>query len=334
MPLDRYEKQIQLIGAAGQERLSRGSIVVVGAGGLGCPALVQLATAGVGDIGIIDGDTIELSNLPRQTLYTDRDIGKSKAQVAKMRLEEVNPHIAATDSPTFLNASNAEELLAPYEIVIDATDQPIPRYEIAKQCALSGKAHIYGAVEGMTAQIAVFNVQGSSYCDLFPDPPSTPCSCSQGGILGMVPSSIGVLQALEAIKLLLGEESPLHSHLLQIDYATYAQKLIALPPPRKKAIGYPLKSLPTITARRLRQLLQSSTPPLLIDVRDRTEPVEGHIGGLWLPLNELERDPPSLPKDRPTVIYCHRGRRSLIAARILREQFPGREIQVLDQSEV
>lgn len=341
--LERYQKQITLekVGIEGQNRLKESRILVVGAGGLGCPALMQLAASGVGIIGIVDGDTVELSNLPRQTLFTASEVGQKKAVVAANRLKQMNPHVSVTPYTDFLDASNAHELLAPYGIVIDATDQAAPRYEIANHCEKAGIAHIYGAVQGMSGQTAVFNVQDGksrtySYTDLFPEPLPFACNCAEAGILGMVPGSVGVMQALEAVKLLLGQRSPLQSQLLLINYETHVQNLIALSPSPRSGKAYQLKPSPaplqTISIAHLNQLLQSSTPPLLIDVRNKTESKDGHIGGLWIPLNTLLEQAPELSIGLLTVVYCQTGRRSALAAQRLKGLFPESDIRCLEQA--
>ncbi|MBN4067381.1 HesA/MoeB/ThiF family protein, partial [Simkania negevensis] len=339
--LERYQKQISIdqIGIEGQRRLKNGRLLVVGAGGLGCPALTQLVGAGIGQIGVVDGDDVELSNLPRQSLFNDSNIGNNKAVVAAQQLHLMNPHVSVVAYPCFLNSANVHELLADYDIVIDATDRPAPRYEISKYCGNQSKAHIYGAVDGMSGQITVFNVydekdQTYSYVDLFPEPSPNACRCSEAGILGMIPNSIGTLQAVEAIKLLLGQRSPLQSKLLTINYESYQQKIIALSSNPRSSRGYQLNSLPLapplISCQELDQLLLSSTPPLLIDVRDKTEAKEKHLGGLWIPLHTLAEQVPPLPTDRLVIVYCQTGRRSVLAANTLKEMFPEANIRCLE----
>ena len=181
-----------------------------------------------------------------------------------------------------------------------------------------GKAYIYAAVDGMLGHLALFNVidkkkQTYSYFDLFPEPSPEACNCSSAGILGMVPNSIGTLQALEAIKLLIGLHSPLHSHLLTINFSTYTQHLIALSPNLKPHKGYQLKplppSVPSISVREMQKLFNTSNPPYLIDVRDKQEAKEDHLGGICLPLASLYTKQPDLPLNRIIILYCKTGKK-------------------------
>jgi len=325
--LKRYEKQIILeeVGVEGQKRLKNGCVLVVGAGGLGCPALLQLATAGVGTIGIVDGDQVEISNLPRQPLYNDADLHCNKALVAARKLSQINPHISLTPYPYYLNEKNIDEITQAYDIIIDGSDQPSSRYLISDWSIQRGMAHIYGAVEGMQGHVAVFNIANSqnetcSYRDLFQEPPPSLSSCKEAGIIGMVPHCIGTFQALEAMKLILGLKSPLHSHLLVTDFKTYIERLIALPFSAISHVAYRLKPASqnplSISPKELCHLLSSSTPPLLIDIR-----------------NALFKQILSLPADRLIVLHCKTGKKSREVASKLKQLLPEKDIRYLTPSQ-
>lgn len=204
----RFARQIRLeeIGEAGQEKLLNASVLVIGAGGLGCPALQYLAGAGIGEIGIVDLDTVEMSNLHRQLLYTPADIGKFKAEVAADALRAAAPHARITPFPVELSNAFAVEWFPKYDIIIDGTDQVHIRYLINDACRLFQKPWIYGSVNRFEGQWAVFNSGGADYRDVFPVPPDpmSMATCELVGTLGMVPGAVGVMQALDAVKVLMG----------------------------------------------------------------------------------------------------------------------------------
>lgn len=331
---ERYSRQLELpsVGLEGQKRLKHGHVLVVGAGGLGCPALTQLASSGVGYIGVIDGDTIDRSNLPRQYLFKEADIGENKATVTAQHLRKLNPYIRVNAYPHFLDSENAEILLRDYSIVIDASDRARTRYTLSTFCARLGLAHVYGAVEGFCGQVAVFNVYHSpgttySYSSLFPKTPDSEHSCSQNGILCMVPSSVGTLQALEALKLLLGENSPLQSQLLEINLTHYSQRLLQLPSQsiHRNASAYQLTPLPSgslpIKIQDLSSLLHQSPPPYLIDSSQ-------------VPLQVLSEAVSSIDPQRALILHCQKGLRSALIAKQLKSLFPEREVYYVHRDEL
>lgn len=225
--LDRYHRQMILpqVGPEGQERLKQSSVVVVGAGGLGVPVLQYLAAAGVGRIGIVEMDRVEVSNLHRQVLYTTEDLGKPKALVAKERLLALNPLVAVDAYPVRLTSENALEILKPYHLVVDASDNFPTRYLVNDACVLLGKPLVYGAIYQFDGQVAVFHHKapegemGPCYRCLFPKPPppgSVP-SCAEAGVFGVLPAVVGSLMAAEALKVLLGIGKPLAGSLLLYD---------------------------------------------------------------------------------------------------------------------
>ncbi len=216
---DRYQRQIILkeLGGRGQQLLQQAKVLVVGAGGLGCPALQYLAAAGVGNIGIADDDMVSISNLHRQILYTANDIGLYKASVAVIKLHEQNPAVNFTRHLVRLSNSNALEIIAVYDIIIDGSDNFETRYMLNDACVLLNKPLVYGSIFRFDGQLAVFNVNGScNYRDIFPVAPAADeiPNCNDAGVLGVLPGIIGTLQALEAIKLIAKIGTPLINRLL------------------------------------------------------------------------------------------------------------------------
>jgi len=225
--LDRYHRQMILpqVGPEGQERLKRASVVVVGAGGLGVPVLQYLVAAGVGRVGIVEMDRVELSNLHRQVLYATEDVGKPKALAAKERLLALNPLVKIDAYPVRLTSENALEILRPYDLVVDASDNFPTRYLVNDACVLLRKPLVYGAIYQFDGQVAVFHhltpegEMGPCYRCLFPKPPppgSVP-SCAEAGVFGVLPAVVGSLMAAEALKVLLGIGKPLAGALLLYD---------------------------------------------------------------------------------------------------------------------
>jgi adenylyltransferase/sulfurtransferase len=218
----RYDCQLVLkeVGERGQEAIRNGSVLVVGAGGLGAPALYYLAAAGVGRIGIVDDDVVELSNLQRQILFATADIGRSKAEVAAERLRALNPEVKAEPHAARLRAATAFPLIDPYDVVVTAVDNFPTRYLLNDACVLRGKTLVDGAVLRMTGlAMTIKGGETACYRCLFPEPPPPAgvISCSEAGVLGPVPGLIGSIQALEVIKVLTGAGQPLYDRLLQYD---------------------------------------------------------------------------------------------------------------------
>ncbi|MNK02226.1 putative adenylyltransferase/sulfurtransferase MoeZ [compost metagenome] len=215
----RYSKQTILdeVGLLGQVKLKNARVLVIGAGGLGCPLIQYLASCGVGTIGIVDFDVVELSNLHRQILYTPENIGQKKAEVAKIRAVEQNPDVEIVVHDTALTDENAEELIAPYDLVIDGCDNFLTRYTVNDMCVRLSKTLVYGSILGFQGQVAVFNHKGSKNLrHIFPEPPNAEDvpNCSDNGVLGVVPGIIGTLMANEALKAIL--ELPLKVNVFHI----------------------------------------------------------------------------------------------------------------------
>lgn len=222
----RYQKQIMLddIGINGQLKIKNSKVVVVGAGGLGCPILQYLVAAGVGTIGIVDFDVIEVSNLHRQILYTPDDAGKLKAEVALQKLSAQNPHIKVIAYPELLNEENAESLLAGYDLVVDGCDNFATRYTVNDMCVKLNKPLVYGSILGYEGQLAVFNLKGSwNLRDIFPEPPAPEevPNCSENGVLATLPAIIGSMMAQEALQVIL-ERSNLPGTFLIYDSLSHS----------------------------------------------------------------------------------------------------------------
>lgn len=341
--LKRYSRQLVLneFGIKSQLSLKNSSVLMVGAGGLGCPALLYLAAAGIGTLGIADGDTVTISNLQRQVLYTTEDIGLHKADVAAKKLKQLNPHISVNAYLENVSASNALKLLAPYDLIIDGTDNFPARYLLNDACILLDKPLVYGSVLKFEGQVAVFNVKqpdgtfSANYRDLFPSPPdpdSVP-NCEQAGVLGILPGLIGSFQATEAIKVLAGIGAPLTNKLLIVDALWTEQRVIHIKSNNtretiSKLIDYEFfcgisqeknKSLPgklnrsamkEITVQELNELKESGKDFQLIDVREPHETDIATIGGELIPMGSIEKNVSKISKDKQVVIYCRSGARS------------------------
>lgn len=349
-PNERYQRQLILegFGMAAQEKLGKARVLVAGAGGLGCPALLYLAGAGVGKIGIVDGGLVELSNLHRQVLFSMQDIGKSKADRAAGALKRLNPEITIIPLAVKLDTTNTLDILCDYDVVIDGLDNFQGKYMINDACALLGKPLIYGAITRFEGQVAVFNAgredEKVNYRDIFPEPPFSEetLSCSEAGVLGVLPGIIGCYQAAECIKLITGTGRPLVNKLLTYNVLNNASYSIELPAtPEGKALvpkteaefkghryalncradtaGFEIDSL------RMEDLIQSGGVDL-VDVRDPHEqPPLGGFAHLNIPLSQLGQRHAEIKKD--TVIFvCQSGKRSLKAARLFSSLYDNKAV--------
>ncbi len=346
----RYNRQILLpdLRLEGQEKLKAGSILVIGAGGLGSPALYYLAAAGVGRLGVLDFDTVDESNLQRQILYGTADIGKSKVQAAVKRLAELNPNISITAHPCALNADNAMETIAQYEVVIDGSDNLPTRYLVNDACVLLKKTLIYGAIFQFEGQVSVFNQlqddgsRGPNYRDLFPVPPPPEMvpSCNEGGVLGVLPGIIGSMQANEAIKVLAGIGNTLSGRLMIFDSLNFTSRFINFKrnpdnpisgknPTIHALLDYDEFCNPTHGSRinvkemnpsEVRALLTSGSRIQIIDVREPSEYAIDNIGGLNIPLASIVAKVELIERQIPVILHCRSGQRSLQAIRQLQKQ--------------
>lgn len=330
----RYARQTVLpqIGREGQNKISKASVLCVGAGGLGCPALLYLAAAGVGHIGIIDFDVVDESNLQRQVLFNTEQIGQNKAEAAKERLAALNPAISLQSYAEELTAGNVTELFSTYDLIIDGTDNFATKFLINDTAVQLDKPYIYGSILGFEGQAAVFNYEdGPCYRCLFPEPPQSHIpNCAEAGVIGAVAGIIGTTQALEAIKIIVGDESfkPLSQKLWTIDTCSMKNKKLAL----SKDPQCPVCSLATDEivldyTPRACGVIQNISPQdvpcgshaFLIDVREIDEWDQGHIhGAQHCPLSTLmDGGIPNLSKTDALILYCQKGMRGERAAQIL-----------------
>lgn len=340
--IERYSRQMVLpeIGPEGQKKLKSSSAVIVGAGGLGVPAAVYLAAAGVGRIGVVDGDVIEKSNLHRQTIYTEGDVGRSKAEVAAERLRAVNPHVSVVSYGTKLDSANALGILEKFDLVLDCTDNFPARYLINDACVILGKPDVYASVFRFDGQASVFDSRrGPCYRCLFPEPPPPDSvqDCAVAGVLGVLPGMLGGIQAMQALGIILGSGKPLVGRLLLLDAAGMTfnelrvRKSAGCPvcgpdPTIKSLVDYEefcgLRREPPqageITPRDLKRMLDSGKGVVLVDVREPSESSLARIeGSRLIPLGELERRVGELSREEQLVVYCHVGVRSARAVQFL-----------------
>jgi adenylyltransferase/sulfurtransferase len=344
----RYARHLILpeVGLAGQERLKAASVICIGAGGLGSPLLLYLAAAGVGRIGIVDGDAVELSNLQRQVIHGSDALGRSKAKSAAARLHELNPHCRIDVHDVMLDITNVMDLIADYDVVCDGTDNFVSRYLINDASVLSGKPLIYGSVQRFEGQVSVFNCNPDSpnFRDLLPVPPLPGVipSCSEAGVMGVMPGLIGLLQATETIKLITGIGRCLDGRLLVVDALSMRFRELTL---RRDPDRAPIKELidcaqfsgsattemdpselEAISVMELKALLERDAGDVaLVDVRN---PAEAEIvvipSAVLIPLATIESGEAieqvrSLAEGRRLFVHCKLGMRSAKAAHLLAE---------------
>jgi molybdopterin/thiamine biosynthesis adenylyltransferase/rhodanese-related sulfurtransferase len=329
--LSRYSRHISLqeVGLAGQEKIKAASVLVIGAGGLGCPALQYLTAAGVGRIGIIDFDQVDVSNLQRQILYTTEDIGKSKAKAAAARLSANNPLVTLHTYTEQLSSENALSILESYDIIVDGSDNFSTRYLVNDACIILNKPLVFGSIFKFDGQVAVFNYtdkkgyRGPTYRCLYPEPPEDGemPSCSEIGVLGVLPGIIGTLQANEVLKLILGLGNPLSGKLFTMDALTMQTHLFDI---KANPENYSITELgnydfscetpalqESITVTELKSLLDEKAELLLLDVREQYEYDLCRLeGALLIPMNTIPQHLQDLPKDTNIIVYCHHGMRS------------------------
>lgn len=334
----RYSRQIRMpeVGEEGQRRLAAASVLIVGVGGLGSPAALYLAAAGVGRIGLIDPDTVELSNLHRQILYGTKDLGTEKVVVAEKGLCDRNPELVVEARAERFAAQNALGLVSEYDVVLDGTDNFATRYLTNDACALAGKPNVYGSVFRFEGQVSVFHAaRGPCYRCLFPEPPpmGTVPSCAEAGVLGVLPGIVGTLQATEALKLILGVGEPLIGRLLLLDALTMRFRQVGIerseacpmcgPKPTITGVQDTEATcdLPQMDAVALRDRIVGENPPMLLDVREDYElDLAALPNAVHIRLGDLTKRFCELPRDREIVVLCHHGLRSASAVRYLLEQ--------------
>ena len=338
--LQRYSRHLVLpeFNIRGQRKLKKSKVLVVGAGGLGCPMLLYLTAAGVGTIGIIDFDVVDVSNLQRQVLFTEDDVGKSKAKVAIQKLSRLNPHIKFRLYETKLTSRNAMDILKDYDVVADGTDNFPTRYLVNDACVLLNKTNVHGSIFRFEGQVSVFNFQyedgstGPQYRDIFPTPPPPGLvpNCAEGGVLGVLPGIIGSFQASEVIKVLTGVGAPLAGKLFVFDALSFETRIMKISKnpdvqPITELIDYEdfcgvLNSddIPEITAKALHALLKNQSGQVrIIDVREPHEFEAGNLGGILLPLGTLGDRLHEISSAEKNIVICRSGTRSGKAVKML-----------------
>lgn len=334
----RYQRHFTLpdFGMEKQLKLKNAKVLVVGAGGLGSPVLLYLAAAGIGKIGMIDNDRVDISNLQRQVLYNTNDIGQSKAKTATDKLKSINPNIDLDCYEENLSTSNALEIIQKYDLIIDGTDNFPTRYLINDACTILEKPFIYGSVFRYEGQLAVFNYKGGpTYRDLYPEPPSPDSvpNCAEGGVLGILPGIIGCYQANEAIKIITGIGEVLSGKLMILDILSNQQQIIRLTkqankPKIEHLINYDefcgIKSNQTmikeIIVKELKQMQESGEDFQLIDVREKNEYDFANLKGELIPLGDIPDATEKISKDKKVIIHCRSGARSAQAVEYLQKK--------------
>jgi adenylyltransferase/sulfurtransferase len=344
------------VGEEGQRRLKAARVLLIGAGGLGSPAALYLAAAGVGRLGIIDADVVELSNLQRQVLHGTRELGRLKVDSAYDRLHDLNPHVQVATFPSRLTSDNALEIFRDFDIIVDGSDNFPTRYLVNDACVLSGKPNVYGSVSRFDGQASVFGAKdGPCYRCLFPEPPVPGLipSCAEGGVFGILPGLVGTIQATETIKLITGMGESLVGRLLLVDALRMRFRTIELarnpecpacgtreitslvdydvfcglpsmtesPTVSEMAAEYANDDVDEITPSALDSRRREGEAITVIDVR---EPYEWAIARIpdarLIPLGTLPETAHTLDRDTEIVLYCHHGARSAAAMEWLRDQ--------------
>lgn len=342
--LRRYSRHLIMpeVTSEGQNRLKAARVLCIGAGGLGSPAALYLAAAGVGTLGIVDFDDVDLSNLQRQILHGTKDIGRSKLESARDRLHDINPQIETELHKCRFSSENASQLVTRYDVVVDGSDNFPTRYLSNDVCVFAHKPNVYGSVFRFEGQTTVFapHLGGPCYRCLFPEPPpkdSVP-NCAQAGVLGVLPGIIGMLQAIETLKLILGIGEPLVGRLLHFDALKVKFRELNLRrdpqcpvcgenPTIFSPIDYEQfcgvgeeAEIPEMSPQELKRRMDSGEPFELIDVREPFEYEIARIDGAKLiPLGEISERLDELSGEQPIVVHCHSGKRSAQAARLLQQ---------------
>ncbi|GAB1858250.1 molybdopterin-synthase adenylyltransferase MoeB [Flavobacteriaceae bacterium MHTCC 0001] len=328
-----YSRHLLLneIGVEGQEQLKQAKVLVVGAGGLGCPILQYLTAAGVGTIGIVDGDTVDVSNLQRQILYTIDAIGKSKAKCAANRLKQLNPYVGFNVYQEFLTNVNALELFSQYDIIVDGSDNFQTRYLCNDAAVITNKPLVFGSIFKFEGQVTVFNYEGGpTYRCLYPTPPShgSVPSCSEIGVLGVLPGIVGSYQANETLKLILGIGEVLSGKLLAFNALTMNQMIFNFSKNEEihiKALEANYDVFCGVTQIdeeiTLEMLNKNNEAYNLLDVREDWEREQDHIGGQHIPLGDLSVKYSEIDTTKPVVVYCKSGIRSKRAIEFLEKTF-------------
>jgi adenylyltransferase/sulfurtransferase len=340
----RYSRHLIVpeVGVEGQRRLKDARILMVGAGGLGSPIGLYLAAAGVGKLGIVDFDVVDVTNLQRQVLHGTKDVGRKKVESARDRIRDLNPHVEVVPHEAWLTSENALEIIRQYDLVVDGTDNFPTRYLVNDACVLTGKPNVYGSIFRFEGQATVFcTPDGPCYRCLYPEPPPPGLvpSCAEGGVLGILPGLVGLIQATEAVKLVTGIGEPLVGRLLLVDALSMQFRSMKIrKDPRCPACGTrelkalvdyaqfcgvgpeePTDDVPVMTVAELDRRRRERSDLDLVDVREPHEWDIGRIEGARLaPLSSFADALRSLDSARDVVVYCKSGGRSAKAVRQLR----------------
>jgi sulfur-carrier protein adenylyltransferase/sulfurtransferase len=347
--IERYARHLTLteVGRHGQERLAAASVLLVGAGGLGSPMALYLAAAGIGCIGIVEFDVVDRSNLHRQILFGEGDVGKPKMEVAAERLADINPHVRIIPHSERLDVHNAREIIRRYDVVADGSDTFAVKYLANDACVLEGKPLVYGSVLRFQGEVAVFGTEdGPCYRCLYPSPPPADQmpTCAEAGVLGVMPGLVGTLQATEVIKLILDLDEPLAGRLLRIDALQPRFQILRVDrDPGCPICGhFPTQTdllpdygefcssepdtvsmpVPVITVRELKERLDRGEKPFILDVRRQNEYDIANLNGHLIPLDQLLDRVDEIEEHRDdelVVVHCRTGARSARAVELLRQ---------------
>jgi sulfur-carrier protein adenylyltransferase/sulfurtransferase len=346
--IQRYSRHLIMpeVGMDGQLKLKAAKVLCIGTGGLGAPLGQYLAAAGVGRIGLVDFDKVDLTNLQRQILFSTNDVGRPKIEAAAERLRGLNPDIQIDTFETMLTSANALDILKDYDVIVDGTDNFATRYLVNDACVLLGKPNVYGSIFRFEGQASVFGYPGGPcYRCLYPEPPPPGLvpSCAEGGVLGVLPGIVGSIQAAETLKLIIGKGEPLVGRLLLFDALSMRFRELKLRknsecpvcgahPTVTKLIDYaefcgvrgeeapaPVSAVPEITPSELKARLDRGDDLFILDVREPHEYQICNIGGYLIPLGDLSRRVSELDSSREIVAHCRSGKRSAEASEFLRQ---------------
>ncbi len=352
--IERYSRHLILpeVGMGGQKKLKGASILLIGAGGLGSPLAMYLAAAGVGRLGIVDFDVVDFSNLQRQVIHGTEDVGKPKIESAKRAILSINPNTVVDTYPVTLTSDNAMDIVSKYDLVIDGTDNFPTRYLVNDACVLLRKPNVYGSIFRFEGQATVFNYEdGPCYRCLYPDPPPPGMvpSCAEGGVLGILPGLVGLIQATEGIKIILGQGDTLKNRLLLfdalamrfremkirrdlncpacgdnptvkelIDYKQFCGMPDDVGESKAEAAKVQEQSPWDMSPLELKQLLDDGDDIFLLDVRQPHEAEIASLGATLIPLAELPNRLDELDKDADIIVHCKMGGRSAKACHLLK----------------
>ncbi len=359
--LARYNRHIIIpdFGTEGQKKLKAAKVLVVGSGGLGSPLLLYLGAAGVGTIGIVDFDRVDASNLQRQVLFDDRDIGKLKVEAARERIKALNPYIKVITHNTQLTSDNALKIIRDYDLVADGTDNFPTRYLVNDACVLLDKPNVYASIFQFEGQVSVFNLKyadgtpGPNYRCLYPEPPPPGLvpSCAEGGVLGVLPGIVGSIQANEVIKVVTGMGEPLFGRLFIFDALSFETRTLKFKhdpnnplngenPTINELIDYEEfcgvtnghaeeETLKEITVQELKRKLENNEDFQLIDVREPFEYEIANLGGELIPLGELNTKLDKVATDKEVIVHCRTDGRSRRAVQELKSKLKSDNFYVL-----